>query len=284
MDQMSWIQASLPILYGGIGVRSVKQLAPSAYLSSYHRCSQLVNAILPIGMRDLLPPHLSPALRLWQEGVGDPPLPPEVSHLQKAWDRPQIVATYDNLLERLEQQNLARLLAVSSKESGAWLNAMPIPSVGLRMEDEDVRVALGLRLGLPLCIPHSCFHCGAGVDQFGAHGLSCRYSKGRFILHNSINDIVMRALESAKISCRVEPNGILRSDGKRPDGVTVIPWSHGKSLIWDVTCPDSFAPSYTNIAAIGELVSLLTRLSGKSVSNTPTLSVITISFPLLWRL
>jgi len=33
----------------------------------------------------------------------------------------------------------------------------------------------------------------------------------------------------------IEPVGISRRDGKRPDGMTQIPWRSGKLLIWDVT-------------------------------------------------
>ena len=51
--------------------------------------------------------------------------------------------------------------------------------LGLRMEDETIRVAVGLRLGIPLCRPHKCSHCGATVDDLATHGLSCRWSEGR---------------------------------------------------------------------------------------------------------
>ena len=41
-----------------------------------------------------------------------------------------------------------------------------------------------------------------------------------------------------------EPSGISRSDGKRPDGLTLIPWRAGRSLIWDVTVSCTTADSY----------------------------------------
>ena len=45
------------------------------------------------------------------------------------------------------------------------------------MEDEAVRVAIGLHLGGDLCGPHVC-GCGAAVDRSGIHGLSCTKSTG----------------------------------------------------------------------------------------------------------
>ena len=130
----------------------------------------------------------------------------------------------------------ARLLASRVRESGAWLNVLPISSLGLRMDDSTIRVAVGLRLGAPLCRPHQCQHCGAEVDCLATHGLSCRWSEGRHYRHAAINDIVHRSLTSAKIPARLEPSGLYRSDGKRPDGISVVPWKSGKLLVWDATC------------------------------------------------
>ena len=73
----------------------------------------------------------------------------------------------------------ARLLSVSTKESGAWLRALPVTALGLRMDDVTLRVAVGLRLGKAVCGPHTCQLCGSAVDVLGRHALSCRRSEGR---------------------------------------------------------------------------------------------------------
>ena len=37
-----------------------------------------------------------------------------------------------------------------------------------------------------------------------------------------------------------------RTDGKRTDGVTMIPWEMGKQLVWDVAVVDALASSRLN--------------------------------------
>ena len=81
------------------------------------------------------------------------------------------------------------------------------------------------------------------------HGLSCRWSEGRHFRHSALNDIVHRALSSSRIPSRLDPYGISRSDGKQPDGITLVPWERGKLLVWDVTYTDTFAPSFLASAA-----------------------------------
>ena len=124
-----------------------------------------------------------------------------------------------------------------------------MPSLGLCMEDDVIRIAVGLRLGLHLCQPHECTLCGVAVDELGTHGLSCRFSKGRHARHSAVNYIIKRAMDSAKIPSHLEPVGLYRCDGKRPDGTTMVPWKEGRVLVWDATCPDTLAPSHITLAA-----------------------------------
>jgi len=53
----------------------------------------------------------------------------------------------------------------------------------------------------------------------------------------------------ASIPVTKEPVGLLRSDGKRPDGLTLVPWQSGKPLTWDVTVTHTLAASYLSSSA-----------------------------------
>ena len=89
------------------------------------------------------------------------------------------------------------------------------------------------------------------MDEFATHGLSCRFSRGHHSRHAAVNDIVQRSLAAAKVPSHLEPSGLYRSDGKRPDGATIVPWKMGKLLVWDVTCVDTLAPSHRVLATRG---------------------------------
>lgn len=53
--------------------------------------------------------------------------------------------------------------------------------------------------------------------------------------------MLRRALGGAGLDSVLEPAGLDRGDGRRPDGMTLFPFSRGKSLVWDATCSDTFS-------------------------------------------
>ena len=144
--------------------------------------------------------------------------PPEgnAQQVQRTWDSIKVSVTAESLLENAsDERDRAHFRAAFSMESDArsWLQAPPISSLCLRMDDNTVRVAIGLCL----------VHCGAEVDCLATHCLHCRWSEGHHYRHAGLNDIVHRALSVARILSRLEPAGIYRSDRKRPDVITVVP-------------------------------------------------------------
>ncbi|MPD04008.1 hypothetical protein E2C01_099675 [Portunus trituberculatus] len=78
--------------------------------------------------------------------------------------------------------------------------------------------------------PHRC-RCGALTDALGHYSLSCQRNLGRLPRHAALNDVVYRALAAAGIVATLEPRGLDRGDGRRPDGITVFPFRRGRMLI-----------------------------------------------------
>jgi len=143
----------------------------------------------------------------------------------------------------------ALFLAASTQPSGYWMFAMPSASCRLRLGDEVVKVAVGLRFGLDLCEPHQC-QCGSLVDARGLHSFVCKRTPGRSARHHALNDLIARSFGSAGVPVTKEPSGLFRTDGKRPDGLTLVPWQSGRSMCWDVTVICPLAESYASGAAI----------------------------------
>ena len=238
---IQWAQASLPVNLGGLGVRLVSTLAPSAFLASAAGTRTLQDHLLSqVTMADSDDIEVLRMEEMWSD-LSKTVLPSGQSACsQKHLDGIVTGSTQQNILNSVTGADRARLLAVSAPHAGDWLKAFPISSCGLRMDDEAIRVAVGLRLGSRLCEPHTCV-CGTPVDALGTHGLACKRGSGRIGRHNLLNDIIWRALNKAQVPSTKEPSGLLRTDGKRPDGVSQIPWSEGKCVTWDVTVTDTLA-------------------------------------------
>jgi len=69
------------------------------------------------------------------------------------------------------------------------------------------------------------------------------------VRHHVLNECISRAFSAAGIPGKKEPAGLVQSDGKRPDGCTVIPWHGGRPLAWDITVCTTVAASYLTAAS-----------------------------------
>jgi len=78
---------------------------------------------------------------------------------------------------------------------------------------------------------------------------SCKKAPRRIARHLALNDVVARAFVSAGLPVTKEPVRLARQDGKRPDGMTLIPWQRRKPLTWDVTVAHALADSYVSATA-----------------------------------
>ena len=68
----------------------------------------------------------------------------------------ELMMTFSITSQQQLNEIKSRLFEVTYSYSSDWLHALPIGSCDLRLENEDIRVAVGLRLGAALCQAHQC--------------------------------------------------------------------------------------------------------------------------------
>lgn len=242
----SWIQASLPLRLGGIGARRMADVALPAFIASMEDTRDLVCLInrRPNGDRPAL---LTSAIDVYATLHG----PENITDVftQHHLDNKASESRLHSLLERANQVDRARLLAAATPHSGAWLSALPTERLGLLLPDDAVRVGVALRLGCAVQQPHRC-RCGVICDRYGHHNLSCRRDPGRLPRHKALNDTVFRGLAAAGLAAILEPRGLDRGDGRRPDGATIYPYRRGRTLLWDATCTNTFSATHVLECAV----------------------------------
>lgn len=237
-------QATLPVSFGGLGIRRLKDIALPAFISSVHGAFNIVSQIINT-TDDSLFGNLNDARDSWSVlNNGFPSVPDR----QKNWDTINISRIINEDLKFTDLHDIARFKALQCSESNAWLNALPSKNVGTSLDNNTFKICMALRLGAPICRPHIC-SCGTFVNEFGTHGLSCQKSAGRHSRHSELNRILCQALTSICFPSTLEPPGLFRNDGKRPDGLTLVPWFRGQHLVWDATCWDTLADSHVNISS-----------------------------------
>ena len=121
-------------------------------------------------------------------------------HKQSSWDRPGLLLDKARLVTSVtSDRQRASFLAASYCHSGDWLMALLIAACGLRLDDEAVRVAVALRLGMDLCGPHQCALCGSQIDAWGTHAFVCKFAPGKTKRHHLLNDVITRAFGAAGV-------------------------------------------------------------------------------------
>ena len=137
------------------------------------------------------------------------------------------------------QFDLTRILATNSQESGQWLRAISVPSLDTKLDVEQLRIGIALRIGARICQTHRC-RCGRFIEPSGLNESSCTNNKGKYEGHAWINDLIQYSLRRAGISSTLRPIGLCRDDQMRLDRLTRPPFKDVKSLCWDSTYVDTF--------------------------------------------
>ena len=201
---------------GGFGVSSASILALPASLTSAFGASDSLATIFSETFEDV---SFTKALEKWLSLTIEQESP--LDGAQKNWTQPVYVRTAQDLIFRMDDKCLKVFTAHQGKFGSQWLNVVPCENLGLKLADQQLRISIGLRLGANIFVAHT-FHCGKRVERDGLHGLSFTKSAGRFLCHASLNSLIKQTLGSLDLPSMLEPRGLYRTDGKRPDGVTMV--------------------------------------------------------------
>ena len=127
-------------------------LSLSAFFASANGAFDLIHLIIPVRLHQSDYHACVAALEVWSHGHTDPPPEDSSCSQLKVWDAPHVKKSFVSLLDAAAATAFFRLQPVRMQEHGFMLS----PSLGLCMDDDVIRVALGLRLGVPICHPHTC--------------------------------------------------------------------------------------------------------------------------------
>ena len=235
----SWTQSALPIKLGGLGIHRTADVALPAFIALTK--SFIANGGNTDGATGTLLSRAIEAVTI----ISGKSCPDTTK--QGTIDEILCLNTRCRLLENADENLVKRVNGASCYGAGDWLRALPSASLGLKLTNNQLRVAAAIRIGAPISQRHTCV-CGTTVDQYAIHALHCTKSSGRHSRHSSCNNILKQAFSTSNIPSVLEPQNLYRIDGRRPDGLTLVPWERGTSLIWDFTCIDRLSPSYTNDA------------------------------------
>ena len=128
-DDICWIQTTLPIRLGGIGLCRASDLALPAYLASISACQ---SSISEITLPDNIPHALDSSIDVWSST--NPSLPAN-RNLHRQCDDIKSSSSSVTLRPLLDQHRLASLSSATQHNSGAWMNSLPSTAIGTLLDN-----------------------------------------------------------------------------------------------------------------------------------------------------
>ena len=103
--------------------------------------------------------------------------------------------TAQDLISRMVENCSKGFNGHQSRFGSQWLNVVPCQNLVLGLDDQQLRISIGLCLDAYICFAHTC-HCGERVKRDRLHSLSCTKSAGRFSRHATVISLIKQTLGS----------------------------------------------------------------------------------------
>ena len=263
---MSWLQASLPVRQGGLGLREAVRMSSSAFTGSCNSVRSLCSRLLPTTplLEETVPnsnyssPDFSafPGESAAKDHIRS--LVPDsldiidlTSSSQHDLQRLLNTKLSTTILEKASLRDCARLNTISAPHAGAWLRAIPNPNLSLAMPQREFIIAVCTWLGIPFFPPPPSSKrcsCGQVLDSYGDHLLGCGEGNWRNRRHNTLADVAFEALLSDNANCSCEQR-LCGDSNARPGDIYHPDFERGRPTYFDITVRNSLQPTYMVKAA-----------------------------------
>ena len=140
-----------------MGVSSARLLALPAFLASAVGAKDALSEIFGLEHVD---GKYDDALKRWFD-LGKIEMALE-NEIQKNWTEPIFDSEIADLILRLEPTDVKKFNAFQDRFGSQWLNVIPCKNLRLKLSNQQLRIAIGFRLGSKICERHKCV-CGKGL-------------------------------------------------------------------------------------------------------------------------
>ena len=175
-----------------------------------------------------------------------------VSKVQKKLMGERHEVEFASLLATGSLRHRARLRGLSMAHANDWLHALPISSLGQRVQSRPFRIMLRRHLGVSILgLPSKCPLCGRFSDSFGDHAGVCPMGGDKNRRHNAVRDILFLAARGAALSVEREPKHLLLRGGQKPADLLIRNFSEGfHASAFDVSVSDTLQSTSLHHAAV----------------------------------
>ena len=160
-DNILSTQLALPAEMSSLGVSIASLLALPGFLASAFGASDFLTTIFSETFEDA---SFTKVLEKWLSLTKEQESP--LNRTQKNWTQPFYVKTAQDLISRMDDKRSKFFSAHQGIFGSQWLNVVPCKNLGLKLDDQQLRISIGLRLGANICVAHTCHCCKSGVYAF----------------------------------------------------------------------------------------------------------------------
>ena len=268
VDDGVWQQAKLPVPMGGMELRGAEDHASAAYAASF-LASQTLARELQHRLEEeptTLPQELINGLSNRQ---GEEVNVEELEVMSQKAISTKIDLNNKRLFTNSIQESgvvreIARVACLGLPHAGDWLQAAPIPTLGLHLQPREFILAAKYRLGCAVYDNDGpCPACLKPSDKLGDHALNCGFTQERIARHNHLRDAYYETAVSAALAPVKEGRYLIPGSDRRPADVLIPYWRSGKDAALDITVVNPIQQATLHQAAVTPGYALTYAYEGK---------------------